>query len=158
MKLWLFGKEKGRSIWLTIACDGFQWHAMAYDRIQSHTVALVSDSEDEAEHLDDAPRYQANHREDGMSYCIEQHEEETKYHHSTNDFRFNLRPLQRPDSTYKVTKKFWDMQLSEPLSSSHSALFQAIVAFILAIISMCRQNFLNLQKDVGSGPVWRQWS
>ena len=45
------------------------------------------------------------------------------------------------------------MQLSEPLSSSHSALFQAIVAFILAIISMCRQNFLNLQKDVGSGPV-----
>ena len=27
---------------------------MAYDRIQSHTVVSVSDSEDEAEHLDDA--------------------------------------------------------------------------------------------------------
>ena len=115
MKLRLFGKEKGRSFWLTIACDGFQWHATAYDRIrwlamacdriQSHSVVSVSDPEDEAEHLDDAPRYQANHREDGMSYCIEQHEEKAKYHHSTNDFRFNLGPLQRPDSTYKVTKK-----------------------------------------------------
>ena len=102
--------------WLPMACDGFQWHAMGCerthwltmdcDRIQSHTVALVSDSEDEAEHLDDAPRYHANHREDGMRYCIKQHEEETKYHHSTYDFRFNLGPLQSPDSTYKVTKNF----------------------------------------------------
>ena len=89
----------------TLASDGIRWLPMACDRIQSHTVALVSNSEDEAEHLDDAPRYQANHREDGMSYCIEQHEEKAKYHHSTNDFRFNLGPLQRPDSTYKVTKK-----------------------------------------------------
>ena len=38
------------------------------------------------------------------------------------------------------------MQLSEPLSSSHSALFQAVVAFILANISKCHQNFLNLQE------------
>ena len=67
-----------------------RWLPMACDRIQSHTVASVSDSEDEAEHLDDAPRYQANHREDGMSYCIEQHEEETKYHHSTFDFTIQL--------------------------------------------------------------------
>ena len=88
----------------TLASDGTRWHPMACDRIQSHTVALVSDSEDEAEHLDDAPRYHANHREDGMRHCIEQHEEETKYHHSTHDFRFNLGPLHRPDSTYKVTK------------------------------------------------------
>lgn len=89
----------------TLASDGIRWLAMACDRIQSHAVVSVSNSEDEAEHLDDAPRYQANHREDGMSYCIEQHEEKAKYHHSTNDFRFNLGPLQRPDSTYKVTKK-----------------------------------------------------
>ena len=88
-----------------MACDRIRPLALAFDRIQSHTVASVSDSEDEAEHLDDAPRYQANHREDGMSYCIEQHEEKAKYHHSPNDFRFNLGPLQRPDSTYKVTKK-----------------------------------------------------
>ena len=106
MKLRLFGKEKGRSFWLTIASDCLRWHAIASSRTQSHTVALVSDSEDEAEHLDDAPRYHANHREDGLRYCIEQHEEKAKYHHSTNDFRFNLRPLQRPDSTYKVTKNF----------------------------------------------------
>ena len=91
---------------LAMASDGIRPLALAFDRIQSHTVASVSDSEDEAEHLDDAPRYQANHREDGMSYCIEQHEEKAKYHHSTNDFLFNLGPLQRPDSTYKVTKNF----------------------------------------------------
>ena len=90
----------------TLASDGIRWLAMACDRIQSHTVALVSDSEDEAEYLDDAPRYHANHREDGMRHCIEQHEEKAKYHHSTHDFRFNLGPLQRPDSTYKVTKNF----------------------------------------------------
>ena len=136
MKLRLFGKEKGRSFWLTSACDGMRWHATAYDRIrwlaiisdclrwlpmapdglrwhamacdriQSHTVASVSDSEDEAEHLDDATHYHANHREDGMRHCIEQHEEKTKYHHSILDFQFNLRPLTKPDSTYKVTKKF----------------------------------------------------
>ena len=116
MKLRLFGKEKGRSFWLTIAYDGFQWHAMAcdrlrwhpmaYDRIQSHAVVSVSDSEDEAKHLDDSPRYHANHREDGMGHCIKQHEEKAKYHHSTHDFRFNLGPLQSPDSTYKVTKNF----------------------------------------------------
>ena len=88
-----------------MACDRIRPLALAYDRIQSHTVASVFDSEDEAEHLDDAPRYQANHREDGMSYCIEQYEEKAKDHHSTNDFRYNLGPLQRPDSTYKVTKK-----------------------------------------------------
>ena len=91
---------------LALAFDRLRWQTMACDRIQSHTVASVSDSEDEAEHLDDAPRYQANHREDGMSYCIEQHEEKAKYHHSTHDFRFNVRPLQRPDSTYKGTKNF----------------------------------------------------
>ena len=79
---------------------------MAYDRIQSHAVVSVSDSEDEAKHLDDSPRYHANHREDGMGHCIKQHEEKAKYHHSTYDFRFNLGPLQRPDSTYKVTKNF----------------------------------------------------
>ena len=90
----------------TTASDGLRWHAIASSRTQSHTVALVSDSEDEAEHLDDAPRYHANHREDGMRHCIEQHEEKAKYHHSTHDFRFNLGPLQRPDSTYKVTKNF----------------------------------------------------
>ena len=89
-----------------MACDRLRWLAMACDRIQSHTVASVSDSEDEAEHLDDPPRYHANHREDGMSHCIEQHEEKAKYHHSTYDFRFNLGPLQRPDSTYKDTKNF----------------------------------------------------
>ena len=90
----------------TLASDGIRWLAMACDRIQSHAVVSVSNSEDEAEHLDDAPRYHANHREDGMRYCIKQHEEETKYHHSTYDFRFNLGPLQSPDSTYKVTKNF----------------------------------------------------
>ena len=90
---------------LPMACDRIRPLALAFDRIQSHTVASVSDSEDEAEHLDDAPRYHANHREDGMGHCIKQHEEKAKYHHSTYDFRFNLGPLQRPDSTYKVTKK-----------------------------------------------------
>lgn len=85
---------------------GFRWLAMACDRIQSHAVVSVSNSEDEAEHLDDAPRYHANHREDGMRHCIKQHEEKAKYHHSTHDFRFNLGPFQRPDSTYKVTKNF----------------------------------------------------
>ena len=39
MKLRLFGKEKGRSFWLTIACDGFQWHATAYDRLRWHSTA-----------------------------------------------------------------------------------------------------------------------
>ena len=89
-----------------MAPDGLRWHAMACDRIQSHTVASVSDPENEAEHLEDAPRYHANHREEGMRHCIEQHEEKTKYHHSILDFQFNLRPLTKPDSTYKVTKKF----------------------------------------------------
>ena len=92
--------------WHSTASDGTRWLAMACDRIQSHTVASVSDSEDEAEHLHDTPRYHANHREDGMRHCIEQHEEKAKYHHSTHDFRFNLGPLHRPDSTYKVTKNF----------------------------------------------------
>ena len=32
MKLRLFGKEKGRSFWLTIACDGKRWHANASNR------------------------------------------------------------------------------------------------------------------------------
>ena len=91
--------------WFAMAYDRIRWLAMACDHIQSHTVALVSDSEDEAEHLDDAPCYHANHREDGMRHCIEQHEEKTKYHHSILDFQFNLRPLTKPDSTYKVTKK-----------------------------------------------------
>ena len=91
---------------LALASGGIRPHPLACDRIQSHSVASVSDSEDEAEHLCDAPRYHANYREDGMCHCIEQHEEKTKYHHSTHDFRFNLGPLQRPDSTYKVTKKF----------------------------------------------------
>lgn len=122
MKLRLFGKEKGHTFvagcgwfWQTLAsngmrphpmiCDGIRWHAMACDRIQSHTVVSVSNSEDEAEHLCDALCYHANHREDGMRHCIEQHEEKTKYHHSILDFQFNLRPLTKPDSTYKVTKK-----------------------------------------------------
>ena len=95
-----------RILRLALAFDRLRWQTMACDRIQSHTVVSVSDSEDEAEHLDDAPRYHANHREDGMRYCIEQHEEKAKYHHSTHDFRFNLGPLHRPDSTYKVTKNF----------------------------------------------------
>ena len=90
----------------TLASDGTRWLAMACDRIQSHTVASVSDPENEAEHLEDAPRYHANHREEGMRHCIEQHEEKTKYHHSILDFQFNLRPLTKPDSTYKVTKNF----------------------------------------------------
>lgn len=85
---------------------GIRWLAMACDRIQSHTVDSVSDPENEAEHLCNAPRYHANHREDGMCHCIEQHEEKTKYHHSILDFQFNLRPLTKPDSTYKVTKNF----------------------------------------------------
>ena len=83
-----------------------RWLPMACDRIQSHTVDSVSDPENEAEHLCNAPRYHANHREDGMCHCIEQHEEKTKYHHSILDFQFNLRPLTKPDSTYKVTKNF----------------------------------------------------
>ena len=91
--------------WHTLACDSIRWHAMACDRIQSHTVVSVANSEDETEHLCDSPRYHANHREDGMRHCIEQHEEKTKYHHSILDFQFNLRPLTKPDSTYKVTKK-----------------------------------------------------
>ena len=91
--------------WQTLACDRIRVQAMACDRFQSQTFVSVSDSEDEAEHLDDAPRYHANHREDGMRHCIEQHEEKTKYHHSILDFQFNLRPLTKPDSTYKVTKK-----------------------------------------------------
>ena len=64
MKLRLFGKEKGRSFWLTIAYDGIRPHTTAcvgIDRFQSHSVVSVSDSEDEAEHLCDAPRYHANH-------------------------------------------------------------------------------------------------
>ena len=78
---------------------------MACDRIQLHTTVSVSDPEDEAEHLCDALRYHADHREDGMRHCIEQNEEKAKYHHSILDFQFNLRPLTKPDSTYKVTKK-----------------------------------------------------
>ena len=35
MNFRLFGKEKGRSFWLTIACDGFQWHATASSRTPS---------------------------------------------------------------------------------------------------------------------------
>ena len=91
---------------LALASGGIRPHPLACDRIQSHSVASVSDSEDEAEHLCDAPRYHANHREDGMRHCIEQHEEKTKYHHSILVFQFNLRPLTKPDSTYKVTKNF----------------------------------------------------
>ena len=72
--------------WHTLACDSIRWHAMACDRIQSHTVISVTNSEDETEHLCDAPRYHANHREDGMRHCIEQHKEKTKYHHSILDF------------------------------------------------------------------------
>ena len=41
MKLRLFGKEKGRSFWLTIACDGFQWHATACDGFRWHATASV---------------------------------------------------------------------------------------------------------------------
>ena len=91
---------------LALAFDRLRWQTLACDRIQSHTVASVSDSKDEAEHFDDTPRYHANHREDGMCHCIEQYEEKAKYHHSILDFQFNLRPLTKPDSTYKVTKNF----------------------------------------------------
>ena len=91
---------------LALAFDRLRWQTMACDRFLSHTVASVSDSEDEAEHLHDTPRYHANHREDGMCHCIEQYEEKAKYHHSILDFQFNLRPLTKPDSTYKVTKNF----------------------------------------------------
>ena len=110
------GKKKDIRLWLVLANIGFQWHAMACertrwltmacDRIQSHSVVSVSDPEDEAEHFDDAPCYHANHREDGMCHCIEQHEEKTKYHHSILVFQFNLRPLTKPNSIYKVTKNF----------------------------------------------------
>ena len=92
--------------WHPLASDRIRWYPMACDRIQLHSVVSVSDSENESEHLCDAPRYHANHREDGMCHCIEQHEEKTKYHHSILDFQFNLRPLTKPDSTYKVTKNF----------------------------------------------------
>ena len=113
MKLRLFGKEKGHTFmvgfgkhWHPMACDRIRLQAMACDRFQSQTFVSVSDSEDEAEHLDDPPRYHVNHREDGMSHCIEHHEEKTKYHHSILDFQFNLRPLTKPNSIYKVTKNF----------------------------------------------------
>jgi len=68
-------------------------------------IVSASDSEHEVEHLKDAPQNQSHYREDGVCHCVEQHKEKTKYHHSTFDFRFNIRPLQRPNSTYKITKK-----------------------------------------------------
>jgi len=46
----------------------------------------VSDSKNEAEHLEDAPHYESNRRYDGMRYRVEQHEEKAKYNHSTSDF------------------------------------------------------------------------
>ena len=51
---------------------------------------LASDSEHEAEHLQDAPQNQSHCRENGMRHCVEQHEEETKYHHSPFDFTIQL--------------------------------------------------------------------
>ena len=68
-------------------------------------IVSASDSEHEVEHLKDAPQNQSHYREDGVCHCVEQHKEKTKYHHSTFDFRFIFRPLQRPNSTYKITKK-----------------------------------------------------
>ena len=55
-----------------------------------HGSILASDSEHEAEHLQDAPQNQSHCRENGMRHCVEQHKEETKYHHSTFDFAIQL--------------------------------------------------------------------
>ena len=55
-----------------------------------HDSVSASDSEHEAEHLQDAPQNQSHCRENGMRHCVEQHEEETKYHHSTFDFTIQL--------------------------------------------------------------------
>ena len=93
MNFRLFGKEKrwdrvGLMVDLTV-----------------HGSISAPDSEHEAKHLKDAPQNQSHYREDGVCHCVEQHKEKTKYHHSTFDFRFIFRPLQRPNSTYKITKK-----------------------------------------------------
>ena len=78
MNFRLFGKEKvGIRVGLTV-------------ELAVHGSILASDSEHEAEHLQDAPQNQSHCREDGVCHCIEQHEEETKYHHSTFDFTIQL--------------------------------------------------------------------
>ena len=55
-----------------------------------HGSISAPDSEHEAEHLQDAPQNQSHCREDGVRHSVEQHEEETKYHHSTFDFAIQL--------------------------------------------------------------------
>ena len=78
MNFRLFGKEKrwdrvGLMVDLTV-----------------HGSISAPDSEHEAEHLQDAPQNQSHCREDGVRRSVEQHEEETKYHHSTFDFTIQL--------------------------------------------------------------------
>lgn len=78
MNFRLFGKEKrwdrvGLMVDLTV-----------------HGSISAPDSEHEAEHLQDAPQNQSHCREDGVRHSVEQHEEETKYHHSTFDFTIQL--------------------------------------------------------------------
>ena len=90
MNFRLFGKEKRVGLMVDLMVYG---------------IVSASDSEHEVEHLKDAPQNQSHYREDGVCHCVEQHKEKTKYHHSTFDFRFIFRPLQRPNSTYKITKK-----------------------------------------------------
>ena len=63
-----------------------RWHPMAYDGLRWHANGSVSDSKNEAEHLEDAPHYESHRRYDGMRYRVEQHEEKAKYDHSTFDF------------------------------------------------------------------------
>ena len=78
MNFRLFGKEKR---WDRV---GLMVDLMVYG------IVSASDSEHEVEHLKDAPQNQSHCREDGVCHCIEQHEEETKYHHSTFDFTIQL--------------------------------------------------------------------
>lgn len=61
-------------------------HTVATDRIRWQAIGSVSDSKNEAEHLEDAPHYESHRRYDGMRYRVEQHEEKAKYDHSTSDF------------------------------------------------------------------------
>ena len=78
MNFRLFGKEKvGIRVGLTV-------------ELTVHRSILASDSEHEAEHLQDAPKNQSHCWEDGVRHSVEQHEEETKYHHSTFDFTIQL--------------------------------------------------------------------
>lgn len=50
--------------WLPIASNGILWQPMAYDGLRWHAIGSVSDSKNEAEHLEDAPHYESHRRYD----------------------------------------------------------------------------------------------